>query len=202
MAGSADLAILDATGVAMGSYVVNEVTVVDVRPSAHGAGLVDLVVTLWCDSAMPGADGVWELIRTGRLDRTGLWRELAPQDRRAWLSVALLSHEYRRRGRADTPAGRVVTLDGRHIEDRDSFFCAMGEAVNGPGGYWGWNLDALVDCLRGRWGATPPFTLQWADSAGARARLVEQVPTDGGPVLLFDLLVDILEERGTHVLLQ
>jgi len=52
-------------------------------------------------------------------------------------------------------------LDGRHITDEDGFYCALGEAVNGPGGYFGWNLDALNYCLRGHWGAQAPFTLHW-----------------------------------------
>jgi hypothetical protein len=45
-----------------------------------------------------------------------LWCELAPEDRRAWLSVALWSREYRRQGRPDAPARQAFTLDGRHIE--------------------------------------------------------------------------------------
>ncbi|MFE0701069.1 barstar family protein [Streptomyces sp. NPDC058872] len=57
---------------------------------------------------------------------------------------------------ADAPAGQVFTLGGRHIVDRDAFYCAIGEVVNGPGGYFGWNPDALDDCLRGGWGATAP----------------------------------------------
>ncbi|WP_436502073.1 barstar family protein [Actinokineospora sp. HUAS TT18] len=28
----------------------------------------------------------------------------------------------------------------------------MGQAINGPGGYFGRNLDALSDCLCGRFG--------------------------------------------------
>ncbi|MFD9242801.1 barstar family protein [Streptomyces sp. NPDC059556] len=42
-----------------------------------------------------------------------------------------------------------------------------GEAVNGPGGYFGWNLDALDDCFFGGWGAAPAFTLFWGSSAEA-----------------------------------
>lgn len=192
-AGNAWVDLLDGEGVAMGSYFVNDVTVTEVEPSAHGADLVYLTATLWCDNALPGADAVWELVRTGRLNRTGLWHQLAPEDRRAWLSVALWSREYRRRGRPDAPAGQTFTLDGRHVVDRDSFYCAIGEAVNGPGGYFGWNLDALDDCLRGGWGAAAPFTLLWDFSARARERWAEH---DAG---LFDLVQEIFEERGVSV---
>ncbi|WP_405786991.1 barstar family protein [Streptomyces sp. NBC_00029] len=201
-AGSAWWDLLDSDRAAMGSYFVNEVTVTDARPSAHGAGRVDLALTLWCENAMPGADRVWDLIRAGRLDRTGMWHELAPQDRQAWLSVALWSREYRRRGKTDAPAGRVFTVDGRHIVDIGSFYCAIGEAVGGPGGYFGWNLDALDDCLSGGWGAAAPFTLRWDHSAEARARLAERVPTGGGEGSLFDLLLEIFEARRVDVVLR
>ncbi|MGR7001821.1 barstar family protein [Yinghuangia aomiensis] len=36
---------------------------------------------------------------------------------------------------------------------------ALGETVNGPGGYFGGNLDALDDCLGGTFGYTAPGTL-------------------------------------------
>jgi hypothetical protein len=88
---------------------------------------------------------VWDLVRTGHLNHTGMWHELAPEERHAWLSVALWSREYQRQGKPDAPVGQVFALDGRHIVDEDSFYCAIGEAVNGPGGYFGWNLDALDD---------------------------------------------------------
>ncbi|MFC9431994.1 hypothetical protein [Streptomyces sp. NPDC056987] len=112
----------------MGSYFVNEVTVIDVKPSASGAGLVDPTVTLWCENALPGAEQPWELVRTSHLNHTGMWHEPAPKDRHAWLSVALWSREYQRQGKSDAPAGQVFTLDGRQIVDRDTF--------NGPGGYF------------------------------------------------------------------
>ncbi|MEV5886741.1 barstar family protein [Streptomyces sp. NPDC052020] len=72
----------------------------------------------------------------------------------------------------------MFPLDGRHIADRDTFHCAIGEALNGPGGHFGWYLDALDDCLGGGRGATPPFTLHWDSSAETRARLAERVAID------------------------
>ncbi|MFE6898788.1 barstar family protein [Streptomyces sp. NPDC057717] len=202
VAGNAWFELLDGDGATMGSYFANEVTVIDVEPSARGAGLVDLTVSLWCENALAGAEKVWDLISMGHLNRTGMWHELATEDRRAWLSVALWSWEYHRQGRPDAPAGQVFTLDGRHIVYRDTFYCAIGEAMNGPGGYFGWNLDALDDCLCGGWGATTPFTLHWDSSAEARARLEQRVPSGDRDVPLFDLLLEIFEERGASVILR
>ncbi|AUY48695.1 barstar family protein [Streptomyces sp. CB01881] len=168
-AGNAHLDLLDHSGAELGSYFVNWVTAREVRPSALGPELVDLTLDLWGDDLLPHSEWPWELRRTGRLDRPGLWRSLGPAGRHAWLSVALWHHGHR--GLPDAPPGTVYELDGRQLVDEDSFYCAVGEAVNGPGGYFGWNLDALDDCLGGRWGATAPFTLRWHHSDVARARL-------------------------------
>ncbi|MGW0859676.1 barstar family protein [Streptomyces sp. NPDC002690] len=201
-AGNGHVRVLDADGVAMGSYFVGGVTAVDVRPSAHGTGLVDLTVDLWCESAEPGSGAVWDLVRAGGPDRTGLWRGLSGDEQWAWLSVALYSHEYRRRGKPEALAGRTVTLDGRHVVDRNSFWCAIGEAVNGPLGYFGWNLDALDDCLFGGWGTAGGFTLDWTDSVEARARLAEPGPSSDGEAPFFDVLMEIFEERRVTVVLK
>ncbi|WP_030688476.1 barstar family protein [Streptomyces sp. NRRL B-1347] len=79
---------------------------------------------------------------------------------------------------------------------------AIGEVINEPGGYFGRNLDALDDCLCGGWGATAPFTLHWDSSAEARERLVERVPAGDRELVLFDLLLEIFEERGVNVILR
>ena len=48
----------------------------------------------------------------------------------------------------------------------------MGEVVNGPGGYFGSNLDAFADCLCGGFG-TPdePYAIRWTRSADSRVAL-------------------------------
>ncbi|MEX3102671.1 MULTISPECIES: barstar family protein [unclassified Streptomyces] len=58
---------------------------------------------------------------------------------------------------------RTYVLDGTQIHTLDDFWRTLGEAVNGPGGYFGGNLDALVDCLRGGFG-TPDdgdYLIEW-----------------------------------------
>jgi hypothetical protein len=54
----------------------------------------------------------------------------------------------------------TVILDGSRVLDIPTFHIALGEAVNGPGGYYGGDLGALDDCLRGRFGLIPPFVLE------------------------------------------
>jgi RNAse (barnase) inhibitor barstar len=54
----------------------------------------------------------------------------------------------------------TVVLDGSRVSDIPTFYIALGEAVNGPDGYYGGGLDALDDCLCGKFGLVPPFTLE------------------------------------------
>ncbi|MFJ8859179.1 barstar family protein [Streptomyces sp. NPDC102451] len=117
----------------------------------------------------------------------------------------------------------TYVIDGSRITGLDSFWDAIGEAVNGPGGYFGRNLDAFADCLGGGFG-TPEdgaFVIEWHDHAGSaralgheetarrleallprvhhtnRARVegeLAEARAGRGPTL-FDVLVGIITER-------
>ncbi len=86
------------------------------------------------------------------------------------------------------------------MTDIEGFYCAIGEAINGPGGYFGWNLDALADCLGGGFGAQAPLRLVWHDSAVARERLGPGY--DGrrlAPAITFETLLDMLGEYQVEI---
>lgn len=64
-------------------------------------------------------------------------------------------------------------IDGDTTRTLEDFYATVGEAVNGPGGYFGTNLDALADCLVGGFG-TPEdedFVFVWVNSDAARNHL-------------------------------
>ncbi|WP_433548479.1 barstar family protein [Streptomyces sp. CA-294286] len=126
------------------------------------------------------------------LTRSSAWAPLDADGRRRWLVAVREQYFSRTEVAPDTPAGAVHTLAGRYITDRSALFLALGEAVNGPGGYFGADLDALNDCLRGGFGATTPFTLDWPDSATARTHLVAY----------FDSALDVLRDHGVDVRLR
>jgi RNAse (barnase) inhibitor barstar len=67
----------------------------------------------------------------------------------------------------------VFHIDGRKIDSAKDFYREIGRSVNGPDGYFGENLDALADCLRGGFG-TPddcPYEFEWKHSDLSRRRL-------------------------------
>ncbi|MDH6623787.1 RNAse (barnase) inhibitor barstar [Streptomyces sp. LBL] len=132
----------------------------------------------------------------GPPDEPNLWAQCEAEGRRFWLLTALDNHAH---DRHDRPPGTTYHLDGRHITDEPGFFCALGEAVNGPGGYFGWGFDALADCLRGRWGAAPPFTLLWHQADVARTCLGVAQHVDHRPPTTFEELFAFLAERRVDV---
>ena len=71
----------------------------------------------------------------------------------------------------DTPQAEYV-IPGERVTSLESFYTLVGEAVNGPGGYFGGNLDAFVDCLRGGFG-TPDegFVIRWQHSEASKKAL-------------------------------
>jgi Barstar (barnase inhibitor) len=136
------------------------------QPSPLGGGLVDVTFSAAVADPMPtGAQEIWELWRAGRPAEPGLWASYDGELRYQWAGAALCHH---RNGRPDKPADATYHLDGRNITNLAGFYCAIGEAINGPGGYFGWNGQALHECVHGGRGAAWPFRLIWHDAAVAR----------------------------------
>ncbi|MEU0632041.1 barstar family protein [Streptomyces sp. NPDC005989] len=167
------------------------------QPSSLGTDLIDLELDGHL-APVPGyARPVWERWLAGPPDASGAWTRLETRQRAAWLDIV------RERGcrlkQQDREAGHSYELDGRHITDEPGLYLALGEAVNGPGGYFGGCLDALVDCLRGNFGYTAPATLLWRDAATARKHLTRVLTPEGEQYDLVALVLEVLAEGGMHV---
>ncbi|MER5179679.1 barstar family protein [Streptomyces sp. NPDC002896] len=193
--GHAQVLRLDASGRTLQYAVEGEITAW--IPSAHGRGLVDLTLEPWSQRPPRAARTVWDLWWDGVPAEPNLWAHCDTASRDFWLGTALTSHDSRR---PDAAPGATYHLDGRHITDRPGFYCALGEAVNGPGGYFGRNLDALVDCLRSGFGTRRPFTLVWHDAHVARTCLGVTPQAHGRPPTFEELLCR-LAEMGVEVVL-
>jgi hypothetical protein len=114
------------------------------------------------------------------------------------------------RSRARWPAagragpGRWHLSPRRPVRDRHrGFYCAIGEAINGPAGYFGWDLDALDDCLCGRFGAQASFRLVWHHSSVAREHLLSGYDRRRlGPAVTLEYLLGMLAKRHVEVVLR
>jgi RNAse (barnase) inhibitor barstar len=98
--------------------------------------------------------------------------------------------------RRSDPDGPVIfRIDGRKIKSAKDFYREVGFAVNGPGGYFGRNLDALADCLRGGFG-TPEdraYEFEWEHSALSRRHLKD---ANRGQPSFFESVRDVFENAG------
>lgn len=88
------------------------------------------------------------------------WIGLSEGKRRKWLEIARAKH-FKKEVLDIDKANKIYYLNGKSIIDYSSFFCAIGETINGPGGYFGFDMASLRDCLCGGFGAKIPFTLVW-----------------------------------------
>jgi RNAse (barnase) inhibitor barstar len=96
---------------------------------------------------------------------------------------------------SDASSPVVFRIDGRKIKSAKDFYREVGSVVNGPGGYFGRNLDALADCLRGGFG-TPqdrPYAFEWQHSASSR-RYLDDVRQ--GQRTLFDAIREVFDDAG------
>ena len=116
------------------------------------------------------------------------WVRGTPDYQEAWLDVVQKSWFATGREVARCGDDDVVYLDGRTITTKAGLYCALGEAVNGPGGYYGSSLDAVAEFLSSGSGA--PLGIVWQDYALSRASL----PPDYAGKFL-----DVLREFGVRV---
>jgi len=96
-------------------------------------------------------------------------------------------------GSADGPL--IYRIDGRKIKSLKDFYREIGTAVNGRGGYFGRNLDALADCLRGGFG-TPenqPYAFEWQHSALSRRHLDKTARNEPSPL---DAIARVFNDAG------
>ena len=104
--------------------------------------------------------------------------------------------------RHPTGGGPVIyRIDGRKIKSPSDFYREIGSAVNGTGGYFGRNLDALADCLRGGFG-TPekrPYEFEWQHSALSQRYLAEAAH---GKPPLFDAIQNVFKDAGVPLRLK
>jgi RNAse (barnase) inhibitor barstar len=172
-------------------------TVAAGEPSRLGAGLLDVTVDSDPQEPLPtGILGILEHWHTGPPAQKNLWGGYDRELRHHWAGVALAHLP----SAPDRPPSTTYNLDGRFVTDIEGFYCAIGEAINGPGGYFGWNLDALDDCLRGRFGARTPFRLVWHDAAVAREHLVAGYDRRRlGPAITLEDLLGVFAQHHVEI---
>ncbi|MFG0214501.1 barstar family protein [Brevibacillus porteri] len=173
---------------------------------------------------------IWNKWRISPPVQINEWASLDLSERRVWLKVVKnyyltkFSTNYKLNKQSDSETNDKdhFVLDGTNVTDYPSFFCAMGEAINGPGGYYGSDINSMADCLFGGFGSPGPFfTLTWKNYDVAKKHLdksawrkqVNYIRRLDNKLLykpefafeewvdtpLIEALVELLEEKGVTI---
>ncbi len=155
--GSLAVHLLAFDGGIMGTYVFDE---------PHLAG--PDVAGRWHISARPVMEGVpserlWRLFQLGPDLPRYTWLGRSAQGQRHWASTAA-QYTWARR----LPIRADATVDCRVVDSEPALWCALGEALRGPGGYVGLGLDDLADEAPGHPPVTLAHTQQWPRPSSRR----------------------------------
>ncbi|GAA1532335.1 hypothetical protein GCM10009827_057740 [Dactylosporangium maewongense] len=191
--------VLDAAGAVMGSYEIWDLRL------EHAPGNGAAEATCWIIS-LPhaAAAGVWEWWRARRPDLPGRWAALPPGEREGWLEVAELCSPWSATIQPDRVHTVDAVLDGRDVVDLASFFCALGEAVEGPGGWVGSAFISVATILELRAEQTSaPLRVRWTNAEVARRNLTRTVQygEDGRRFGYLDLAIRMLRGAGVELTL-
>jgi RNAse (barnase) inhibitor barstar len=119
----------------------------------------------------PEAEKIWRRWASGVALEKGEWLQWPVCYQNAWLHVVQNSWFASNRRAARYGIDDVAYLDGAQISTKSGFYCALGEAVNGTGGYFGSNLDALADCISSSYGEGPLVKIIWRNFQASQSSL-------------------------------
>ncbi|MGI0120137.1 barstar family protein [Zooshikella sp. RANM57] len=98
----------------------------------------------------------------------GCWQNLSSNDKEEWLQKACDRFFHDESYVIQSEANRTIEIDGKLIRDPLDFFCLFGEAVNGPGGYFGKCPHSFDDCLFEKFGLEFPSTIIWENYSATK----------------------------------
>ena len=193
-----EILILDTSAKVIGSHYIGRIELLRAQTSENFDDAVD-VTCYFGGMAVhhPGAQGVWRRWATGRPTRLGEWRSWPPEMHRTWVYVVGTAWSHSGYDLTCYSDASVYVLPGADVSNWGSFYCALGEAINGPGGYFGRNASAFEDCLRScRPEFDQRFRLRWLNFDESSERLAADTDAEGEEL---DIVLTIFRENGVDV---
>lgn len=156
--------VLDDKGQRVGDYFLADVQNLSIQKNSET--LYDLSFDAFQWSVYPGSFKCMTWWAEKRITKIDMWKKLPKAERQGWLNAALIN------GKRSQKNGQSIEIEGLNIDDRNAFYCALGEAVNGPGGYFGRCLGGVNDCLGGDFGPIPT-KVTWVNSAHSQSQMTD-----------------------------
>ncbi|MFB9924631.1 barstar family protein [Amycolatopsis halotolerans] len=167
--------VVDDSGKAIGSYCLGRLELRQKNISRAPDGSISLEVRCGGGEPYPHAQEIWARWSRGSiLPRE--WTRYPATQHGDWLHV--VQNAWFTSGKRALRYGTGdIVIDGQGLSSEDSFYCAIGEAANGPGGYFGSNLDALDDCVRNGSETGHHYSVVWSAAEISRRVLGEDFVT-------------------------
>ncbi|MDG4652358.1 barstar family protein [Chryseobacterium arthrosphaerae] len=115
-----------------------------------------------------------------------IWKSFRKDELQGWLVNALHSGKFE-----NVRENIEIQIDGNEFHNMDGFFCALGEEIHGPGGYFGKNINALYDCFRGGFGVKSISELTWINHQKSKKLFKSK----------FKEIIEIFEDFNVKVIL-
>lgn len=103
-----------------------------------------------------GFHKAWRMFINNEITEKNTWKKLNNDELQGWLVFAGCI----RKPQQDRE-NLVINIDGNHFHNLDGFYCTLGEELNGIGGYFGRQIDALYDCLTRDFGVKSISEITW-----------------------------------------
>ncbi|MFC0623017.1 barstar family protein [Kribbella deserti] len=190
----AELQVINVAGAVIGSYYIGHVQLKSESVPGNAGEIAQISASFGGYAfPYPAAGEIWRRWASGIPVQRAEWAALPAGAHGSWLHVAATAWFETGRKAMRYGADEVGVINSSHLRNESSFYCELGEAINGPGGYFGATLDGLVDCLISSQRPGAPIRLVWQDFITAQERL-------GGKII--DPLVETLREFNVDLLLR
>ncbi len=173
-----EIQIFNWSGEIIGSYYLGAVKIF---PSGSSEGSTDETAShsfIGYTSDHFEAGEIWSRWASGLPLTPGEWMLRPAGHHESWLHVSQTSWFTVRQGNARIGKDESISIDGLTMPVKASFYCAIGEAANGPGGYLGSNLDALSKCLLQVCDEAPVKRVDWKNFSTAKEVLGREFTAD------------------------
>lgn len=98
----------------------------------------------------------WKMKMNNQINDKNIWKNFEKNELQGWLVFALNNMNTE-----SSKENLIIEINGNHFNNLDEFFCRLGEEINGVAGYFGRNIPALYDCMRGGFGVNSIEKLTW-----------------------------------------
>lgn len=179
---SAFIYILSQKGEILGANIIDNIEISEIF--ADSQNNLNVKITGWLQSSSKGFYKITKKYFKHGIRNSNEWKRLPPEHVQGWLEAAR-----RFRTKTEDIEHKIIKINSEGLDDKKKFYCALGEAVNGPLGYFGSNLDALDDCLKGDFGIKGDFTLNWLGHRSYKEKFPKY----------FDLILSVFSDNQINI---